>query len=98
MPRHRLSDRNSFASRPESAITPIDVQNELPLTPEAAQAAVENSREAVRRILDRTDHRLLVVVGPCTIHDPVAGLDYARRLKKLADEVSSTFERDACFS
>lgn len=48
------------------------------------------SRETVRRILDRADHRLMVVVGPCTIHDPVAGLDYARRLKKLADEVSST--------
>jgi 3-deoxy-7-phosphoheptulonate synthase len=89
MPRHSFLTATASASRPESAITPIDVQNELPLTPEAAQA-VENSREAVRRILDRADHRLLVVVGPCTIHDPVAGLDYARRLKKLADEVSST--------
>jgi 3-deoxy-7-phosphoheptulonate synthase len=38
----------------------------------------------LRNILDRKDHRLFVVVGPCSIHDPVAGLDYARRLKALS--------------
>jgi phospho-2-dehydro-3-deoxyheptonate aldolase len=38
-------------------------------------------REVLRNILDRSDRRLFVVVGPCSIHDPVAGLDYARRLK-----------------
>jgi hypothetical protein len=41
-------------------------------------------------ILDRKDPRVFIVVGPCSIHDPVAGLDYARRLKVLADEVSDT--------
>jgi 3-deoxy-7-phosphoheptulonate synthase len=49
-----------------------------------------NGREVLRNILDRSDRRLFVVVGPCSIHDPVAGLDYARRLKALADEVSET--------
>jgi len=77
------------ASQTWSALSPFDIQNSLPLSPEV-QRTVEASRGAVRSILDRTDHRLLVVVGPCTIHDPVSGLDYARRLKKLADEVSST--------
>jgi 3-deoxy-7-phosphoheptulonate synthase len=44
----------------------------------------------LRNILDRRDHRLFVVVGPCSIHDPLAGLDYARRLKALADAVGDT--------
>jgi len=42
-------------------------------------------------VLDRTDPRLLVIVGPCSIHDPAAGLDYARRLRELAAEVQDTF-------
>src|SRR5206468_1172069 len=41
----------------------------------------------VTRVLRGEDDRLLVIVGPCSIHDPVAGLDYARRLQKLADEL-----------
>lgn len=76
-------------SRSETAITPIEVQSATPLPLEAART-VENARDVVRSILDRTDHRLMIVVGPCTIHDPAAGLDYARRLKVLADEVSPT--------
>ncbi|HWH78477.1 MAG TPA: 3-deoxy-7-phosphoheptulonate synthase, partial [Candidatus Binatus sp.] len=51
---------------------------------------VLNGRESIEHILDRDDHRLFVVVGPCSIHDPVAGHDYAQRLKKLADDVSDT--------
>src|SRR3712207_3418619 len=46
---------------------------------------------AERDILDRKDPRLFVIVGPCSIHDPVAGVDYARRLRKLADTVRDTF-------
>jgi 3-deoxy-7-phosphoheptulonate synthase len=57
---------------------------------DAAATTVMRSREALRNILDRKDHRLFVVVGPCSIHDPVAGLDYARRLKALSDEVGDT--------
>jgi 3-deoxy-7-phosphoheptulonate synthase len=69
--------------------SPEDLHFRLPLT-ELAGAAVMRGREALRNILDRKDHRMFVVVGPCSIHDPVAGLDYARRLRKLADEVSDT--------
>ena len=69
--------------------SPEDLHFSLPLS-EAAGNAVTQGREALRNILDRKDPRLFVVVGPCSIHDPVAGLDYARRLRKLQDEVGDT--------
>src|SRR5574343_62112 len=68
---------------------PAEILTKLPLTA-GAETTVTQGREVLRNILDRKDHRLFVVVGPCSIHDPVAGLDYARRLKALADEVSDT--------
>ncbi len=69
--------------------SPEAIKALVPLT-EAAAATVGEGRRALQRILDREDNRLFVVVGPCSIHDPVAGLDYARRLKALAEEVSET--------
>lgn len=69
--------------------SPEDIHARLPLTDKAAQIVAEG-REVLRNILDRKDHRLFVVVGPCSIHDPVAGLEYARRLKALQDEVGDT--------
>ena len=69
--------------------SPEEIHARLPLSP-AAASLVMNGREVLRNILDRRDRRLFVVVGPCSIHDPIAGLDYARRLKTLADEVSET--------
>jgi len=73
----------------EAMPTPAEVHARLPLS-EAAAATVVSGRRTLERILDRRDHRLMVVVGPCSIHDPIAGIDYARRLKALADEVSET--------
>lgn len=67
--------------------TPEAVQAQLPLS-DAAAATISAGREALINILSRQDSRHFIVVGPCSIHDPVAGLDYARRLKVLADEVS----------
>src|SRR5687768_6219400 len=55
---------------------------------EAANQTVVEGREAVKRVLDGADPRLLVIAGPCSIHDPEAGLEYARRLKRLADQVA----------
>ncbi|TWI64290.1 3-deoxy-D-arabinoheptulosonate-7-phosphate synthase [Pseudoduganella lurida] len=75
----------SFASMP----TPAELHDKLPLTAKAS-ATVTQGREDLRNILDRKDKRLFVVVGPCSIHDPVAGLDYARRLKALQEEVKDT--------
>jgi 3-deoxy-7-phosphoheptulonate synthase len=73
----------------EPLITPEALKAEMPLTGKAAET-VENGRQAIYDILDGKDHRMFVVVGPCSIHDPKAALDYARKLKKLADEVSDT--------
>ena len=69
--------------------TPEEIHGRVPLS-EAAAESVLTGRRALERILDGKDPRVFVVVGPCSIHDPVAGLDYARRLKKLADEVAGT--------
>jgi 3-deoxy-7-phosphoheptulonate synthase len=69
--------------------SPAEVQARLPLTEQAALTVVQG-RRALEAILDGRDRRLFVVVGPCSIHDPVAGLDYARRLRALAEEVSDT--------
>jgi 3-deoxy-7-phosphoheptulonate synthase len=69
--------------------SPEAIHAKLPISDKAAQTVTE-SRQALRNILEHKDHRLFVVVGPCSIHDPVAGMDYARRLKALADEVSDT--------
>jgi len=70
-------------------ITPEALKQKLPLS-EAATDSVAASRKVIRDILDRKDSRLFVVVGPCSIHDTDAALDYARRLRALADELSDT--------
>ena len=69
--------------------SPEEIHARVPLSANATQAVMQG-REALRNILDRKDHRLFAVVGPCSIHDPVAGLDYARRLKALSDEIGDT--------
>ncbi len=66
--------------------TPAQVLAELPLT-DQAQEIVAYSRDEIRACLYGQDDRLLVIVGPCSVHDPKAALDYARRLAKLKDEL-----------
>lgn len=70
-------------------ITPEALKSELPVS-EAAETSVAAGRAAVRNILDRKDHRLMVVIGPCSVHDVDAAMDYAKRLKALTDKVSDT--------
>ena len=67
---------------------PAHVLREFPATPRAAETAYEG-RAAIHRILYGADDRLLVVIGPCSIHDPAAALEYARRLKAEADRLSA---------
>ena len=67
-------------------LPPAILLEELPLS-ETGSVVVGRARTDVIRILTGEDDRLIVVVGPCSIHDPAAGLDYARRLKQLADEL-----------
>ncbi|MBL8482761.1 MAG: 3-deoxy-7-phosphoheptulonate synthase, partial [Rhodocyclaceae bacterium] len=68
---------------------PVDIRTQVPLT-ETALGNVLAHRRTLCDILERKDPRLFVVVGPCSIHDPVAGLDYAVRLRQLADKVSES--------
>ena len=66
-------------------IPPAILMEELPLGDEAS-ACVARIRDEVSGVVSGRDDRLLVVVGPCSIHDPAAGLDYAKRLRKPAAE------------
>lgn len=67
--------------------TPTAVKEELSVST-TVQELVGLSREVVSDILTRKDHRLLVVVGPCSIHDVGAAIDYATRLKEVADNTA----------
>lgn len=70
-------------------ITPRELKTEIPLSA-AGERTVLEGRRSVRRILDRRDPRLLVVIGPCSVHDVEAARDYAHRLLALAEEVGDT--------
>ncbi len=67
---------------------PDDVKAEFNLEGDALKTVKEGHR-AVKGVLERNESRLIVVVGPCSIHNPEEALDYARRLKPLADELSN---------
>lgn len=69
--------------------SPEEIHIRVPISEKAAQTVLDG-RETIKRILDRKDPRLFIVVGPCSIHDVIAGLDYAKRLKRLADQVCDT--------
>ena len=81
----RLSDLNIDGY--QVVVTPTELKKELPL-PESVRELVANSRQTVKDILDGKDDRLFAVVGPCSIHDTELALEYGKRLKALADEVS----------
>ena len=74
----------------EKLPSPKTIKAILPLT-QSARETVINSRNALVSILDRKDKRLIVVVGPCSIHDIDAAKDYASRLKHLSDDLSDVF-------
>ncbi|WP_284620337.1 3-deoxy-7-phosphoheptulonate synthase [Aquabacterium humicola] len=80
----RIDDVRIAAVR--ALVSPAVLLEELPVTP-AVEALVETTREAIGRVLHGRDDRLVVVVGPCSIHDHAQAMDYARRLKPLADEL-----------
>lgn len=78
----RIDDTRIRAVRP--LITPALLQEKLPV-PDTTEALVESSRTAISTVLHGRDDRLIVVVGPCSIHDHAQALEYARQLKKQAD-------------
>ncbi|HUG38006.1 MAG TPA: 3-deoxy-7-phosphoheptulonate synthase [Candidatus Limnocylindrales bacterium] len=83
---HPTRDLRIVGFRP--LLPPAILLEELPLS-EAGSATVARGREEIARILAAEDDRLVVIVGPCSVHDPGAALEYAQRLRKLADEVAA---------
>ena len=78
---------NLNVEQQEVLITPEQLKARLPVS-EDVREAVNGYRETVRNIVDRKDPRLLVVVGPCSIHDVDAAKEYAQRLKRLSDDIA----------
>ena len=64
----------------------------FPIHHTPAEKLITQTRKAVQNIMHGKDDRLLVVIGPCSIHDPAAAIDYARRLKPLRDKYADTLE------
>jgi 3-deoxy-7-phosphoheptulonate synthase len=84
-----LQTQNIRVARVEPLIPPSRLRAELPAT-DAEYAVVVRARETIRAIIAGRDPRLIAVVGPCSIHDPDAALDYARRLADLGRRVSDS--------
>src|SRR5262245_716300 len=80
--------RNLRVESVRPLLSPAILMEEVPLTDPAARAVLEG-RKTIPKILRGEDDRLVAVVGPCSIHDPDAGIEYAKRLKTLADEIAS---------
>jgi 3-deoxy-7-phosphoheptulonate synthase len=70
-------------------VSPCYLKQEENVTDNAVRTVIDG-RETVKRIISGSESRLIVVLGPCSIHDQVAGLEYARRLKSLSDQVAGT--------
>ena len=77
-------------------ITPLPPPEHLvrffPIRGTAAETLIANTRQTVRQIMSGQDDRLLVIMGPCSIHDPVAAVDYARRLLAERQKYAGTLE------
>ena len=73
----------------EELVTPQQLKAELVLEGAALETVLAGHR-AVKAVLDREDPRLIVVVGPCSIHNPEEALAYARKLKPIADELAGS--------
>lgn len=70
----------------KTLLTPVQLQERLPVT-EAAARTVVRGRQELQAIIDGKDSRKFIIVGPCSIHDPKAALQYARQLQELAERV-----------
>jgi 3-deoxy-7-phosphoheptulonate synthase len=72
-------------------ITPMELFEKLPTT-NSEMSSVEKHRNKIRNVLNGKDNRLLVVVGPCSIHDVKSALEYAERLSALRKKLKSNLE------
>ncbi len=81
----RTDDERIIAYRP--LISPTILKEEIPVT-KTASSNIRAARKEIENIISGKDDRILVVTGPCSIHDPAAAIDYAKRLRKTKDELS----------
>lgn len=81
---------NSNIAREYPLPSPNIIRKLLPLSEKSTQTILKG-RKIIREILDGRDRRLFLVIGPCSIHDPDAAIEYAGKLKRLADEVQENF-------
>lgn len=86
--KHQLENLNIESK--ELLPTPDAIKKHIPVSDDIADLVL-SGRKTIQDILTRKDHRLLLVVGPCSIHDVQAAKEYAKKLKKLAEQVSDTF-------
>ena len=77
-------------------VTPLPPPEHLirffPIAGTAVESLIGATRESIRRIMRRDDDRLLVIMGPCSIHDPLAAVEYARKLKAERERFAGTLE------
>lgn len=83
----RIENINVHSEDP--LLTPQQLKQRYPMT-EKAVATVMQGQQTIRNIIARKDHRMFVVVGPCSVHDVKAAYEYAERLKSLAQELNDT--------
>ncbi|MBE7386076.1 MAG: 3-deoxy-7-phosphoheptulonate synthase [Leptolyngbya sp. SIO1E4] len=86
---YKTQDLHVVETRPLAS--PALLHHELPMT-DAAAALVTETRDRIRNILYNEDRRLLVIVGPCSVHDVEAALEYGRKLAPLREELSDSLE------
>jgi 3-deoxy-7-phosphoheptulonate synthase len=85
----RTHDLHVIETRP--LLSPAFIKSEFPITPKAANL-VAKTRSSIRQILAGEDRRILAIVGPCSIHDVKAALDYGAKLTRLRDELQDRLE------
>ena len=95
--RYTLSEKTSETDDQRiQDVTPLPPPEHLirffPIAGTPVEKLIGHTRNAIRQIMQRKDDRLLVIIGPCSIHDPAAALEYARRLKPLRDQYADTLE------
>ena len=71
--------------------SPAAIHNQFPIS-ESAATTVANSRTAIHNILHGKDDRLLVIIGPCSVHDPKSAIEYAEKLKVVREQLKDDLE------
>ena len=86
-----ITDNSRILSREELS-SPEEITNEIPLDKESSKL-IFGARRSISQVLHRQDDRLIVVVGPCSIHDPKSAIEYAQLLKDFSNSENLWIKR-----